>query len=87
MNEMMFNDTSKHMMHQRMKSDLGMMKKDSSLMHKIMSENKNMQIKMIEHMVQMAEKDSVLFNTMMTRMNSKPEMRTRMMKISNSKMK
>jgi len=75
------------MMHQRMKSDLGMMKKDSSLMHKIMSENKNMQIKMIEHMVQMTEKDSVLFNTMMTRMNSKPEMRTRMMKISNSKMK
>lgn len=90
MDEMMSNDSCKHMMHERMKSDpamMQMMMHDSTMMHKMMSGDKSMQIKMMDHMVDMAENDSVLFNAMRTRMNSKPQMITRMMKMQNSKMK
>lgn len=90
MDEMMSNDSCKHMMHERLKSDpamMQMMMHDSTMMHKMMSGDKSMQIKMMDHMVDMADKDSVLFNAMITRMNSKPEMMTRMMKMPNSKMK
>ena len=90
MDEMMSNDCCKHMMHERMKNDPAMMQNmmhDSTMMHKMMSGDKSMQIKMMNHIVDMAEKDSVLFNAMITRMNSKPEMMNRMMKMPNSKMK
>lgn len=90
MDEMMSNDSCKHMMHERMKGDPAMMQKmmhDSTMMHKMMGGDKNMQMKMMEHLVDMAEKDSVLLNAMATRINSKPEMMTRMMKMPSSKMK